>query len=227
MTPKATNRAPSRGDSGCSKAAPTARPSPAHVRAGSSRRGRRGTGRRPARRSRGRWGPGAGQDQAVEGRLRSHLEQEQPHAHKVEQDAACGSAKQGEQGSAAAEGAIEDCDHPHHQQKPSGMVPGVSREQIRGQAADEGPGRPRHPREDSHNDHGRENEIRSHIARGRRCGEAGVDQACGESEKRAEDVDLIGFPGRFRCGCGMGKYSTMWRDGRCAGGVVAMFHVKH
>ena len=68
--------------------------------------------------------------------------------------------------------------------------------------------------EDSHNDHGRENEIRSHIARGRHRGEAGVDQACGESEKRAEDVDRIGFPGRFRCGCGMGKYRHYVADGR-------------
>ena len=73
------------------------------------------------------------------------------------------------------------------------------------------PGARAHPREDSHNDHGRENEIRSHIARGRHCSEAGVDQACGESEKRADDVDLIDSRGGSDAAAVWASIGTMWR----------------
>ena len=52
-----------------------------------------------------------------------------------------------------------------------------------------------------------------------------MDQACGESEKRAEDVDLIDSRGGSDAAAVWASIGTMADGGALE--VVAMFHVKH
>ena len=81
--------------------------------------------------------------------------------------------------------------------RPRGIVPSasvVSRLAVRPPTkAHDGSGA--EPEQRGHGDDRRENEIGSHITHGQQRGEAGVDEASGESEKRADEVDRMGFPG--------------------------------